>query len=287
MRRFSLFDKRHHKLAVLFLLFFALIFYFYAFLSSGIEKISNVEYACVTLEEWFYLVNVMAFIDTFLTMIFPFFLIFTINLMIICKLMKIKPCTRICNSLKRTRSNRIKYRRNNNRLPIEPIRPHLTLLHPDGALPMRKQQKLKLRISNEAQVRRSKAYSRTTRMLIILSSTFLILHSPIAFNKIWYFVKNLTLNKDINIQSPIDLNQNNISFNLTISHLNGDNRHIDEYSIRNDSSSSLHHKSTNMEASSSEEIIERLSCYVYYLNFSLNFFLYTLNSSKFKKILFN
>ena len=39
-------------------------------------------------------------------------------------------------------------------------------------------------------------------------------------------------------------------------------------------------------ASLNDELIERLSCYLYYLNFSINFFLYVLNRSRFREILF-
>ena len=33
------------------------------------------------------------------------------------------------------------------------------------------------------------------------------------------------------------------------------------------------------------ELLERISCYLYYLNFSINFFLYVLNKSTFRDIL--
>ena len=103
-------------------------------------------------------------------------------------------------------------------------------------------------------------------------------------------MKNLTPNHDVtlNFKTQNDLNQNKLAgLNLTDSYVNSDNDRNSEYAIRNESSISQLNASSNMEASFSEEIIERFSCYVYYLNFSLNFFLYTLNSSKFKKILFN
>jgi len=73
----------------------------------------------------------------------------------------------------------------------------------------------------------------------------LSLHFPIAICKIWYFLKSTT-------------NQ--------------------EYEPASNSTSS----EVTLEANPIEEIIERITCYLYYLNFSLNFFLYNLNGSQFR-----
>jgi hypothetical protein len=70
------------------------------------------------------------------------------------------------------------------------------------------------------------------------------LHFPIAISKIWYFLKS----------------SNN------------------EYEAASNSTS----PEVTLEANPIEEIIERITCYLYYLNFSLNFFLYNLNGSQFR-----
>lgn len=94
----------------------------------------------------------------------------------------------------------------------------------------------KLTMTVNHPIRRFRSYSRTTRMLIIISITYILLNSLMAYSKL---------------------------------------KHL----FVTESSSSL--RSLN------NELLERVSCYLYYLNFSINFFLYVLNKSTFRDILFD
>jgi len=157
---------------------------------------------------------------------------------------------------------------------------------------------------------RIKSYSRTLKVLFTISITFLLLNCPIAINKFWYFFKyHDTSFYEINIEPPSTAQQSNQSirvpdsnyrpiqisdsglvyffekkgtfFNMTFG--------ADELGI-NESSSAfnmtyVYSKEKQQDKSNTnplEEICERISCYLYYLNFSLNFFLYSTTGSKFR-----
>lgn len=106
--------------------------------------------------------------------------------------------------------------------------------------------------------KRSISFNKTTRMLVLISTVFLIVHSPICYSKISYCFKesqelirtynNMSSGERLNVTSQFN------NFSLTL-----------------------------FEKIFSEELIERLSCNFYYLSFSLNFFLYTYNKTKFKR----
>lgn len=86
---------------------------------------------------------------------------------------------------------------------------------------------------------RINSYSRTTRILILISISYFVLNAPMVYSKLKHFFA---------------------------SDDEGQSVHVNPYR---------------------EEIIERLSCYLYYMNFSINFFLYVLNRSTFREILLN
>lgn len=84
---------------------------------------------------------------------------------------------------------------------------------------------------------RINSYSRTTRILILISISYFVLNALMVYSKLKHFF------------APDDESQSANPYR--------------------------------------EEIIERLSCYLYYMNFSINFFLYVLNRSTFREILLN
>ena len=85
---------------------------------------------------------------------------------------------------------------------------------------------------------RTKMYSKTTRMLLIISATFFVLHGPQALLKLWY------------ILAPY-------------------------FAVAQSGPAKHAHRI--------EELLERITCYTYYLHYVLNFFLYVLNLKKFRK----
>lgn len=95
---------------------------------------------------------------------------------------------------------------------------------------------------------RSEKYSRTTRILLIISLTYILLNTLMAYSKLRHLFDEIT-------------------------HYSSDDD--DEHLTAQEKRSKL----------LNNEILERISCYLYYLNFSINFFLYVLNKSTFRDIL--
>ena len=121
---------------------------------------------------------------------------------------------------------------------------------------------------------RKKKYSKTTKLLLCISSAYLILHTPLALSKIYYFLKNQNIyNQNYEAQESFD--QSTISINLELI----SNSSLDFERLN---TTYFFNMSTDIEINLWEEIIERIGGYLYYLNFPLNFFLYTLNGKKFR-----
>ena len=102
---------------------------------------------------------------------------------------------------------------------------------------------------------------------------FLILHLPIGLNKLWYLVRENFQTNYENVEKVDVFKMNNKEFanlnsNFTYEFLN---------------STMMKSYLNKINSNEFEEIFERLSCYVYYFNFSLNFFLYTYNKAKFRQ----
>lgn len=239
-------------------MFFSLIIYSFALFTSGIESFGKETKNCVTLTKWFDLVQLIAFIDMFVTMIIPFFIIFISNISIVYKLIGFGSKSRFSIQSHRFSSNAsteiselASRKRSTKSYKNEDIKRSFSdykfFGHPEKVSMLKAtQNKINLvqHITKAGEEKRIQRYSRTTRMLLIVSTTFLFLHMPIAVCKAWYFVKSI-LKKNHS--------KNDLSF----------------------------------ETSKSEELLERLSCYIYYLNFSLNFFLYALNGPKFREAIKN
>jgi hypothetical protein len=90
---------------------------------------------------------------------------------------------------------------------------------------------------------RSRTYMRATSMLLLISTTFLVLNTPLVISKLRYLYVNWS----------------------------GEN-----------SDSSNHHL---YMSSIGEQILERLSCHLFYLNFAIDFLLYAFNRATWRKFL--
>ena len=111
-------------------------------------------------------------------------------------------------------------------------------------------------------------------MLILVSIAFLLLHSPIAMLKLYYYLKSATSG---NISITEETTTENYTANLTNATSNSTLSYL---------FSTVENQMDSIEIGISEELLERLTCYVYYFQFSINFFLYSLSGPKFRKILF-
>lgn len=246
--------KTTNKASVFMLTAVSLIIYSFALFTSGIESSGEGTKSCVTLTKWFDMVQLIAFIDMFITMVIPFLIIFISNISIVCKLMGFGSKSNFVIESHRFSSNgsteisELALRKKSIKslkkedMKRDSIENKLNSKIEKIDVFKNSQNKINLvqHITKAGEAKRLQKYSRTTRMLLIVSTTFLLLHMPIAGCKAWYFVKS----SFIKTHSGTDLR--------------------------------------SFEISSSEEVLERLSCYIYYLNFSLNFFLYALNGPKFR-----
>lgn len=109
------------------------------------------------------------------------------------------------------------------------------------------------------QLRRIKIYSKTNRTLFLLSITYIILNMPITFSKLKTFL----------MSDPIQNDEN-----------------LDAIGIRNSSSPAENDEFDYLALSATDfnnEIFQRIATNLYYLNFSINFFLY-LNGFEFRNM---
>jgi hypothetical protein len=104
--------------------------------------------------------------------------------------------------------------------------------------------------------RKSKSSYETTKTLIMVSTAFLILNSPMHLCKTYYFFKKKFSNT-FQTFSTNSLTNSTKNTQLT-----------DLYEI---------------ETNHLEEIIERITCFIYYINYALNFFLYSFNLYNFRE----
>ena len=170
---------------------------------------------------------------------------------------------------------------------------------------------------------RKKHNTKTTKILLCISTAFLILNGPIATSKIYYLLKHdffgsLTSSQSSSDSSPIKKSHfdrlSSIVHSTSSDYYDDDHRlfnitsifnlsHHLPYLDRNNDSIDLneqtHHINLSFSSSSSltngrmggqtntmEKLAGMLTSNLYYLNFVLNFFLYSLNGSKFRRLFF-
>lgn len=295
-KRYEYFSHRRNKCIISGLLILSLVLYSFSLVTSGLESDHDKSiYSCVTKKDWFELVKLMAFIDTIFTMIIPFLIISISNLMIVYKLIAMSKCfgcgankNQITSNLIKNENSLLKsqfylkkpglkselnsgldssfylrssifknsrtisidlisHQKKNSTISTNDIKKsvitnsillNMNVMGSRSALMKANTISSMLRQSTE--MKRARTYSKTTRMLLIVSTTFLILNFPIAFSKIRYYFNDYN-------HLLIDLVENETS----------------------NSSASLKNE---LETNLNEQIIERITCYIYYLNFSLNFF---------------
>ena len=306
LRRSFICSKKINTSCILLLVTFAIAFNSYGFWTSGLGVVEQDDMVvCTTIDKWIHLLKIMALIDTFLTMFLPFLLILSVNMLIIVKLTRNsrnslsskmiinvssapndnKPLVTNHSNSAVSASNllsvptKLNNSNRNNRHALSSSKMPDDLISVDSAsinvVDSRKDsdQDMGRKVStvsssflpNEVSRNRlgqsiksaaysldtrKKQYSRTTRMLLIISTVFLILHGPTAFLKLWYIYTNY-IRRSVDNMSPDNNNNNNNRL---------------------------------METDPVEELLERLTCYIYYLHYSLNFFLYVLNIKNFRSI---
>lgn len=159
-------------------------------------------------------------------------------------------------------------------------------------------------------LKRSKSYSRTTRILILISLTYILLNSLMVYSKL----RQLFIDENYSASSPVvesSFSSTTLSPLPTTLMPRTSSRSSSQLAelvfpaadllvatpTIQTSTAAKNRTSRRLEGNHdehlpdpidySDELIERISCYLYYLNFSINFFLYVLNKSKFRDIFLN
>jgi hypothetical protein len=243
-----------------------LSFYSYTFVASGYKETNN--HTCGSLEEWLDSFLSFLLIDAFQTMIIPFIIITISNVLIVNKLMKtMNMCNEYRNMAIRNNNNFNNNNNNaNNSKRCQSYRYHL------------------------------RARKETTKMLFLITTTFLILNFPLASYKGYQFIKNhlVTSSKQ---QEVTNLGFYNSEIIEHISYY-----HQNETKLYNGNKTTLDHNNlsnifTNYEHNNEiqyliwkiqlQDLINKLAYFIYYINFSINFFLYSFNKKQFRLHFYN
>ena len=216
----------------------------------------------------------MAMTDIVITTILPFIIITKINILIAYKL-KNKPCLekKNCRKKKRKTLNYLtsfsSHKKNTVKTvtfaeTTQPLRTKKSVKFNEESMAVtyQRESNVSFLIRKSTQIKRTKVYSEATKTLFIISFVFLLLHCPLAMNKTLYF-----LNENLSIKTAAVIED--ISYDMDLNSTN---------------STHSYGGYANLETSEYEEIFERITCYVFYLSFSLNFFLYN-SKAKFRNII--
>jgi hypothetical protein len=246
MSRFKGTHKRKTFLYMFTPLLLALFYYSWQWQMSGLELI-GFQMRCVTKIEWFYIAEKLGVFDVVLTIFVPFLIIIVANGLISVRLMKSviddknpEQHDQLVDGVPTSNDNTSMSSRRATQLEVR-----------KSSNPSR--QHLNMHI--DVICKRRQLYTKTTRTLLLISTVYIFLNAPIALSKVRYFIANLNIEES----ASVDLSIFNFEFN----------------NVTNHSASS-----NFIEYTAVDELIERLTCYIYYLNFVVNFLLYRFNGSK-------
>jgi hypothetical protein len=250
--------------------------------TTGYDKDSD--NSCVTLEEWLGLVKTMAFVDTIQTIIIPFIIIAFLNVLIGFRLLK-----NFTENRNRPRSNSIAIIdliEDENALYFSiPIIRNSSIIRCENGTrhkQLRKRFRSRFRLGSKKEA----------IALFIIVTIFLLLNFPITINKVMnFFTKNYSnidandfykeLNLIRNINNNNDSNSSNMNSNLNYTY--DDANFTFEIKLENTNQTVLVESPEQIKIIQIREIRTKLSSFIYYINFSINFFLYTFNTKQFRE----
>jgi hypothetical protein len=248
MSRFKKSRKWRLYFFILTPLLVAVAFYSWEWQMSGIEII-EFQMRCVTKLNWFYIAEKLGLCDIVLTIFAPFLIISAANVLISLKLMK--------SVISRGEDQNIENYNQNEEAVVQSIENVNTVSRrATQSTSHFSSSSLRFNLSISAIGQRKQSYTKTTRNLIVISTVYLFLNAPIALSKVRYFVANL-------LENAARVNQN-----------------ITVFDLNNFSNNSIFISPRKYNSTNVDELIERLTCYLYYLNFAINFLLYRFNGSK-------
>ena len=290
--------SRKRKTGVMCVLLFALIFYSYNLAMTGlVENVhTNSASECVPLDKWLFLNKYMTLADTFNTILVPFMLISIVNILIVIKLARTTrstPQNESSNHIFANNSSMHKKMEMSNNFTT------VTTSHLINSASCHHQQttnkkgsltQIKLMMHD---VSRKRKYSRTTVVLMSISSAFLALNFPIATCKIFNYFSGKTFEPDSSgmdsvMGSVMAVDDSSIYLMPIYSRIFKNisealNETLSNHQIEANNASGGVERPSLVPVITWSSLFERLAGNVYYLNFVLNFFLYSLNGSKFRQ----
>lgn len=294
--------KRHRKPFILLTLsLISLAFYSHTFYSIEIKSSPTFGQQCTVSDSWAYLVKTFSFMDAILTFLLPFLIVLVLNVAILQKMRNFKRTPKIppqflkpeilsyhdtfitidTNQQMRQRANTldnsIRHVSFSKSLPHKSSRYRSSSTFSSRFMrssvlsrsrqSSRESTQLVLDKFNNFEIhRRRKIYRKMATVLMIISICFLLLNSLMFVSKTVYFFRGLGLQHQFR-----SYNNNNYKDDLNKRNATNEGYIVETLD-----------QSNYLKASNLDQLLERISCYFYYLNFSVNFFLYTLTSSKLK-----
>lgn len=238
----------------------------------------------------------LSFIDTILTFLLPFLIVLIVNVAILVKIRNFKKTpkqstvlvySKSCNFefnhfpitlFNTTKSNeRISASSQMKSTSLLQISTNNTLIAKNPAqnnarsssYRLSANQLVMVRSSNFEIIRRRKIYRKMATILMMISICFLILNFLTFVSKMIYFLRGLHYqmrSNDLGSSANTTLSNSSMTINSEV-----DPNNSVVVSLR-----------SHLDASDMDELLERVACYFYYMNFSINFIIYTMFSSKFK-----
>ncbi len=167
-KRQNMCTGRRAKIVVLSLIVIACVLYNFAIWTSGVSETSYGPF-CHPVNEWFHLVTYLNNVDTLLTFVLPSLAIVALNMRIIYTVYTIYPTLKTGNKT----------------VTLQPRKKPLTCNRSVISLPTSS-------TSQSVQQRQSKGQVKVTKMLVVVSTMFLILNCPSHLMRIFLFFKGLT-----------------------------------------------------------------------------------------------
>jgi hypothetical protein len=197
------------------------------------SSFSNGGLMCVTIEEWFFIMEWVMLGDIIISILIPFLVILLTNVFISMRLLN------IAHSIRRSL-----HRHSSEAANVSTMRGGGT-----AGGEVSHTMSVFANAGTSMLLKRRRSYKRTTRMLLIISTTFLVLNTPLVMSKMRYLFLNSTasnLNVDSDLSTHSDSRQKYLS-------------------------------------TAREKIFEHVTCNLFHLNFAVNFILYTPGRFKWRR----
>ncbi len=257
-------NKSKTRKFILIIVSFSLLFYSITLVSSGFDE--KYGKACVIKENWSGVFEVLNFVDTIQTMVIPFIIISMSNVLIGYRLMRESKQLKYHGSFRVVLYRLIPFNSaKNNVQSRNKSRENLKNSNDSNNKKLRRRITLK-----EVKKHNSKSNKETTKILLIIASTFLILNFPLAASKTYYFF-------------AANEKKTQTSFFTTISY----SFFNDSVQIINNTISLTGNNDKLEDNKTTKEIIEKIAQFIYYINYSINFYLYTFKTKQFREHFFN